>query len=155
MAQIANRQHVWRIEDIAHALANTCRFGGHCRGFYSVAQHCVRVADLCEPSDRAWGLLHDAAEAYLGDWPRPLKPDVWLVVEGKLMPIERVEAMLLETIGRQHGLSWPVPPRVAIEDDRILAWELSSDLFGGQPGPDLWAPDQAERIFLQAWRECQ
>src|SRR6201989_2979263 len=64
--------------DIARALANQCRFGGHCRVFYSVAQHAVIVSELVEQrggdaEDVFAALMHDAAEAYLGDMPHPLK----------------------------------------------------------------------------------
>ena len=64
--------------DIANSLANLCRFGGHSRGFYSVAQHSVIVCDLLEergatPDELMAALLHDAAEAYLGDLPHPIK----------------------------------------------------------------------------------
>jgi hypothetical protein len=65
--------------DIANALANLCRFGGHSKAFYSVAQHSVIVADLLErqgdatPDELMAALLHDAAEAYLGDVPHPVK----------------------------------------------------------------------------------
>lgn len=71
------------VVDVAHALSLKCRFSGHCKTFYSVAQHSLYVAygvfslpdefndikgDLC-----LWGLLHDLAEAYLPDTPRPIK----------------------------------------------------------------------------------
>lgn len=66
------------LTDIAHALSNICRFGGHCREFYSVAQHSVHVAQWMKeqgyhPYAQMLGLFHDASEAYLGDIIRPLK----------------------------------------------------------------------------------
>src|SRR6266516_3714044 len=61
------------LKDIAHALANQCRFTGHVREFYSVAQHSVLVSQFCDASDAQWGLLHDASEAYLSDIARPIK----------------------------------------------------------------------------------
>jgi len=67
-----------RIEDIAHALSLICRYGGQCREFYSVAQHSLIVASEVKKNSSSHslilhGLLHDAAEAYLGDMVRPLK----------------------------------------------------------------------------------
>ena len=68
-----------RIEDIAHGLSQLCRFTGQCNELYTVAEHSVRVAkDAKErhglnPHGVLAALLHDAAEAYLGDVARPVK----------------------------------------------------------------------------------
>lgn len=69
------------IEDIAQGLGNQCRYNGQCHNFYSVAEHSVLMAQYyyqstfgnVNPSICLAVLLHDAAEAYIGDYPRPLK----------------------------------------------------------------------------------
>jgi len=83
---------VFDIDEIAQALANTCRFGGHVE-FYSVAEHCVRVASWLKDhgySERVQliGLLHDAVETYIGDIPRPIKKTFTLDGEG-IMDLEK------------------------------------------------------------------
>lgn len=63
-------------EDIAHALAMLCRYNGHTRIFYSVAEHSLLVAGLMAElklGDPFEGLMHDAAEAYITDIPGPWK----------------------------------------------------------------------------------
>jgi hypothetical protein len=59
--------------DIAHGLGNTCRFAGQCNSFYSVAEHCWHASHLVPDNLRFAALMHDAAEAFIGDVTRPLK----------------------------------------------------------------------------------
>jgi len=62
-----------RLDDIVHSLSLMNRFNGAALFPYSVAQHSLHVASLLPAELRLEGLLHDAAEAYIGDMVSPLK----------------------------------------------------------------------------------
>lgn len=59
--------------DIAWQLSMVTRFGGAGLRRYSVLQHSLVVARLATADIRRIALLHDAAEAYMGDITSPLK----------------------------------------------------------------------------------
>jgi hypothetical protein len=61
------------IDDIAHGLANNCRWNGHTQEFWSVAQHCCMMFDAAPKEERLTYLFHDVEEAYWGDIIKPLK----------------------------------------------------------------------------------
>lgn len=146
--------------DICHALSNLCRFAGHSREFYSVAQHSVLVSQNVPPEDALWGLLHDATEAYLTDMPRPLKRapvfgELYLQYENKLMDV----------IIEKFGLS-PTMPLSVKEADTILLMTEARDLLEKPPIP--WSenpvklldsriiplpPVKAKKFFLDRYTE--
>jgi hypothetical protein len=106
------------LADIAHSLAYQCRFNGHTEAFYSVAQHSVLVAEyLLEkaPEHALWGLLHDAAEAYVGDVIRPLKR--------RLPGFVRIEGPIEAAIAKRFGLCWPMPVEIKEADVAVLLGE--------------------------------
>lgn len=143
-----------RIEDIAHALSLTCRWGGHCREFYSVAQHCVHVSDLLPLDLALQGLLHDAAEAYMGDVPRPIKHNIPAFGEQ--------EDKVLRVIWDKFGLEGQeMHEQIHAMDNRVLHWEAHELLveheWADNPYPNMplspWKPHDAEDMFLIAYEE--
>jgi hypothetical protein len=107
------------IEDIAHALSRQCRYNGHCVGFISVARHSIWVAEqlAAQGYDKVvqlTGLLHDAAEAYLGDLVRPIKHSDFGVEYLK------IEAILEEVIAKCFGIPFPFPQEVYEADNHVL-----------------------------------
>lgn len=114
--------------DIAHSLAHLCRFNGHTREFYSVAQHACMVADLVPEQDKLAALLHDAAEAYIGDMVQPLKQ--WMYA------YQDVEQWIWERICIRFNLDPKLPASVCHADLVALATERR-DLMPADPA--IWA----------------
>ena len=156
---ITPRQEDVSIEAVADALSKLCRFTGHCREFYSIAQHSVLVAQLCPPQLRLWGLLHDAVEAFVGDVASPLKQ---LLPEYKAIE-HRVERVVWARFGLQGDR---MPAEVKVADLCALAIERR-DLMPFHPDSSAWGhlppiprcldftieplPPKAARELFMAW----
>ncbi len=146
------------IEEIAHSLSNVCRFGGHCKHFYSVAQHSVLVSNLVPEPLALIGLLHDAAEAYLGDIPTPLKI--------MLPDYKRIEKRVEKYIAKYFGFEYKQIKDVREADHRALFIEKSI-LFPDSPHWDIFdgmilkdtehlvplPPILAEAAFLERYKK--
>lgn len=148
------------IRDIAHSLAQQCRWTGHTREFYSTAQHSVIVSYHCG-AHALTGLLHDSAEAYIADLSKPLKYTTRLGEEYR-----KVEARLEKVIARKFRVPALMNPEVKAADEMML-WTEKRDLMVGEwrqkklmgPKRELperivpWSPAEAERRFLARFRE--
>lgn len=143
------------IADIAHGLSHVCRFAGHVDKFYSVAQHCVHVAELCPPEDKLWGLLHDASEAYVGDMVRPLK--------GSMPEYKAVEKAVMAAIKTRFNLPAAEPYSVKLYDQvlccteardlmRAPDWAMHGPVSKLEQTIDPWPPAKAKAEFLKMFR---
>lgn len=149
------------IDGIAHALSNLCRFTGHVREFYSVAQHSLMVSLIVPESVAREGLLHDAQEAYIGDMSTPLK---------RMLPrYEEIEKNIEGVIAEKFCLDWsPETRRLVKKADLIMLATERRDLLSVKMDDDGWnflcgiepllnvihpmSPEKARRAFLQrAW----
>lgn len=130
------------IEDIAHGLSHTPRFGGHLKQFVTVAQHSVDVCYNVSPENRLAGLLHDASEAYIGDMPAPFK---------KLMPdYKRLESNLMKVIAEKFGFEYPLNFDVKHCDHSFLSIEWEAHV-NNRLHREVWSPEWAELKFLEAY----
>jgi len=150
------------IEDIAHALAHQCRWRGHCLKYFSVAEHCVLMTYVVSKEAAIYALMHDCAEAYMGDCPRPFKP---------LFPnFREIEQQVRRTIDVKLGLDIPnndIIEEIKNADLRMLATERHFNLKytglewtvlnGVKPYENFrlgfWTPEQAEFYFLNTFKQ--
>lgn len=140
------------IGDIAHALSNICRFGGHCPTFYSVAQHSVMVSFMVPPEHALAALLHDASEAYLSDVVRPAK---------RMLPeYKQLEQEIHDQIAEHFGVDLNHPS--IKEADNLALYAEAKHFFGDVTD---WclddfechvritpvSPEDAKRMFLMRY----
>lgn len=153
--------------EVAESLAKLCRFNGHCQTFYSVAQHSVLVADILESSGAAnplttdgsrlllYGLLHDAHEAYLGDFTTPVKQALGMACPGMGTELKRIAAGIDAAIFTAAGLDSQMPEAVANlvhEADLVALATERRDLLSDGPEWHMTLPDaMPKRLRADAW----
>lgn len=157
------------IHDIAHALSNICRYGGHVRKFYSVAQHSIIMLDLLKgvaapPDEQLQGLLHDAEEAYILDFPNPIKKLAAFDEYRKIcshatnaimwafdLPVElsgRIKRFDQELVTLEARQLMQVAPEW---EDELARFEPGFPRFSILP----WDPHVARHHFLRAFEDTQ
>jgi 5'-deoxynucleotidase YfbR-like HD superfamily hydrolase len=143
------------IEDIAHSLAYQCRFAGHVKRFYSVAQHSVVVAAMAPDALKKYALLHDAAEAYLQDVTAPLK-QIWGPAY-KLLE-ERFMKVISKKFDLDPELFTEVKPydkraveleHQAFQCDKMHLWQ--TECLTLNIPVTVFGPDHGESIFMSAF----
>lgn len=130
------------IEDVAQGLSLTCRFTGQCRRFYSVAEHSVHMS-YAVPAEYAYeALMHDAAEAFIGDVSKPLKD---------LLPEYRaIEKRIEAAVFARFNVRQPMPPCIKEYDIRMLATE-QQQIMRNNDGWDYTRGREALPIKLSGW----
>lgn len=154
--------HDFDVVDIAHALSMKCRWSGHTRKFYSVAQHSVMVSQLVPDEHKMDALFHDLSEAYMPDFPSPLK---WYLRDKGFTVLSDMEKRLEAAAAKKLGLKFPRDPSIK-EADLILLSTESRDLM--PPGEervgmiwplekeiDCWSPMMAKALFLKEYRKLR
>jgi hypothetical protein len=143
------------IKDISVGLSNTCRFGGQCKRFYSVAEHCVLMSHIVPEELALIALMHDAAEAFTGDIPKPLK---------QLLPdFAIIEARTEQAIATVFNLPIVLPPEIKIADRQMLcaeqmqvmgnsdAWFSTQAIEPARVTVRFWTPTEAEAAFISRY----
>lgn len=137
--------------DIGHALGMLCRYNGHVSHFYSVAEHSVHVSRALEAAGedchtQLAGLLHDAAEAYVGDMVRPLKLQMPAYVAAE----DRVLGVIFEHFLMPPEFAVAMPVAVREADNRILLDERAA-LLTEPPVP--WQQEGLEPlgVVIRCW----
>src|SRR4029077_4606123 len=148
------------IEDIAHALGKMCRFTGHCRTFYSVAEHSVHASRI-DTINPLWALLHDTPEAYWGDMNRPLNN-----FTNAGPAYQKVEKNIMAAICKKYNLTVEEPDTVKRADNamlfaekEVLLWPVTWDQVWGDTSSAQgikicgWSPSVATTEFLHRFYE--
>lgn len=135
------------ILDIAHGLAHITRFGGQARNHITVGEHSLTVASLVPPPYKYTALLHDAAEAYLGDIPKPLK---------NLLPdYQRIEKKFMEIIAEKFQFPYPIPELIKAADRQAIQREWAENVLSSREKRAIPDDLAVREEFLIRFREYE
>lgn len=144
------------IIDIAHSLSLICRFNGHCKFFYSVAQHSVLLSRLVRNYKR-YALLHDAAEAYFADVSMPVKSALFdlQIIEKRIMDCIKLRFKFRQSASMKHAeLRLLATEKAWVMHDSLYEW---SSLKNIKPFSLCithgWGPEEAEFVFLEEYKK--
>ena len=158
------------LADIAHGLALTNRWNGATAETVSVAWHSLVVSALAseiQPAAALHGLMHDAAEAYTGDWTQPYKLHLGPMLTGIA---ERVEHACLKAAGvrrpaatidavkeadqsvllLEHASRWDMNQQMRVEDrERVArAHEAAKRINPYDNGAPFTLENKSESAFI-------
>lgn len=134
------------IFDIAHSLSQQCRFTGHTREFYSVAEHSYFASLIVPSEDAMWALMHDSSEAYLADLNRPLKHYTELGPAYK-----KIEDRVMSEICKKFGLD-PVQPKSVHDADVQMLYAEKAQIMSRLDWETKWSLDEkAAPVVLKCW----
>ena len=128
------------IEDIAWSLSNICRYNGHCKHFFSVAEHSIYASQYLPSKYALEGLMHDSAEAYIGDISTPVK---------QLLPdVKKIEYGILKCVAEKFKLEYPFHKDIKKIDLRLLATEASQIM---NPQVEVWPQITEPSFNFRLW----
>lgn len=144
------------LQDIAHSLSCLCRFNGHTQRFYSVAEHCVVMSGLVSPEAAQGALMHDAAEAYIGDISTPLKNQAPKLCDLETDILTAICARFNINYATTRGEIKHADLRM-LETERLQLmktqsienWECTRGIEPYNVGLPCWSPYEACSLFLQ------
>lgn len=131
------------IEDGAHAMSMQCRFGGHTKDFYSVAEHSLWVAERVPSKLKLEALLHDMTEAFLVDIPKPIKRG--------LDDYNRAENTLMIAIAKKFNIQYPFHKKIKVVDRAALKYEWKNKVLANNFKS--MTPKQAKKEFMKKFKE--
>jgi hypothetical protein len=144
----------FRVFEISAALSKTCRYNGQCPQFYTVAEHCVHLANHFlaknEIENAKWAWAHDGAEAYIGDMIRPIK---WLFEDFKKIE-KSIENVYFHEVLKLEGEC----PKTVMDADTLICNDERNQLWANVYNEDKYVPEkyghnksQKLGITVQCW----
>jgi uncharacterized protein len=153
------------VSDISHSLSKIQRFNGHTDVNANVALHSVMTSYAVKDKNlQLYALMHDAAEAYIGDIASPLKQ----LLGDRLNKIEeKIERAIFKNLGVSNKVGSSI---IKLADLQCLKWEMNEFLpkktdrvlFDEIPDytPPLWLrkyyfmnSDVSEKLFITRFTE--